>query len=179
MNFKQQKTYWKRAAEHHLQIGHSDAAQHFSTFEPSKVLKELNNMLYPALMFERPEERLADGHSDNIRLNSSGAILVIKKAAKDDQVDIDAAFDECYDIAHDMVAKMLNDRKKSNQSGVTEPESLLKELDLATVSIREVGPVFDSCFGWRVDYTFNGVDSLFFDESKWLSGTETTFNYND
>jgi len=178
MNYIHQKNYWKRAAEHHKLIAHTTTNTHFGMYEPIMVTLPLKDMEYPCLLFEKPVEKLQDGGSDNIRNDAAGGILILQKASKSDAVDIQDAFDNTYAIACDMRSKMLNDRKKANQDGVTAPESMLKHLNLNTVIMQEVGPVFDSLFGWRIDYTFNSPEDLELNENNWLPDTETKFNYS-
>lgn len=177
MDLSNQKTYWQKAAEHHIDVQHTADNKHFCVFTVEDALSSIKDLEYPAICLEIPEENLADLNSDNIRANSSGAILVVTKATQGNHAEITQAFLDMYVIASDMQSKMLNDRKKANQQGRVAPESLLKHLDLNTVRMVEVGPVFDSCYGWRVEFAFNGPKNLTLDEAKWLTGTETKFNH--
>jgi len=179
MNLSEEELYFENTAKRLIAIQHTATKKHFCTFSVEEALSSLRDMLYPALCLEIPIEKLSDALSDNIRAITSGGVLILKKVAQPNPQEIVAALKETYVIASDIESKMLNDRKKADQQSSTYPENLLKHLDVNTLLLTDVGPVFDSCYGWRLDFQFNGPKNLELDESKWLPGTETKFNYRD
>jgi hypothetical protein len=179
MDLANLELYFERAATNNKAIQHTAQKKHFITFSVEDALSSLKNIEYPALCLEIPNERLSDQLSDNIRAISSSAIVIIKKVGKINPADIVIALKETYIIASQMQSKILNDRKKANQPGRTTPESLIKHLDVNSIQLVDVGPVFDGCYGWRLEFQFNGPKNLELVESDWLPGTETKFNFRD
>lgn len=177
MRLAQAKAYWKKAATNNLAVQHTEEEKHFFTFTVEDALSSLKNINYPAVGLETPVHRFGDGLSDNIRLLSSGGVLIIKHAPQGNAVKVEEAMLETEEIALQMVSKMRNDRLKANDVGVASPEKLMKHLDLFKVKIEEVGPLFDSCYGWRIDYEFNNPTNLELDEDKWLPATETKWTF--
>ncbi len=166
------KTYWQKAATNNLLILHTESAKHFCSFTAEEALSSLKNIKYPALCLELPAMGLNDGLSDNIRLISNGAVLILSHAKQGDNVAIAKVMIDTEVIVLQLVSKILNDRKRANETGRSSPEKNMKHLDLNKVRWVDVGPVFDSLYGWRLEFEFNGPIPTELDESKWLPGTE-------
>jgi hypothetical protein len=170
------KSYWKRAAERNIAIAHVDSTnKHFSFFTPEEALADIKDAKYPYLAAELPEIRLNDNLSDNVRMVYSGGVLILKKVTQANVLQIQAAYTEMFPIAIQLVTKLYNDRKKANDSGSTPPESLLKHLELSSINLVEVGPVFDGCHGWRINYQINTPANLDLNESEWTGETKWKF----
>jgi hypothetical protein len=169
------KTYWQKAATNNLLIQHTESSKHYCSFTAEEALSALKNIKSPALCLELPEMNLSDGLSDNVRLVSKGAILVLKHAKQGDNAMISQAFLDTEVIVLQLESKMLNDRRRANESDRLSPEKDMKHLDLNKVRWVDVGPVFDSMYGWRLEFEFNGPVNLALDESKWLPGTEVAW----
>ena len=107
----------------------------------------------------------------------NGGVLILDKAPQGDYVKIQAAFQNTFIIAYQLLTKLYNDRRKANDIGTSSPESFLKHLDLQSISLLEVGPVFDGCFGWRINHQFNSPANLDLVESEWTGETKWNF-YN-
>ncbi len=176
LNTTDLKTYWLNAAIRNKAIGHVEGIKkHFSFFTPEEALSTIKNMCDPYLAVELPEVRLVDSNSDNIRSVFSGGILILKGADSTNYSKIQTAYDEMFIIGRQLISKMLNDRKKANDNNIPLPEALLKHLDIQSISMVEVGPVFDNKYGWRINYQLNTPDNLDLDESKWTNETKWNF----
>lgn len=169
------KTYWKKAAINNKAIAHvDDTSIHFICYSAEAALASLKDIEDPVLALELPEMRLSDALSDNVRLNSNGAVLILKGAAQGNSSEIEQVMLETEIIAFELLTKMMNDRRKANDVGFTAPEKYMKHLDLNKVRLVDVGPVFNSKYGWRVEFDFNGPVNLTLDESKWTNETKWT-----
>lgn len=177
MTLPQLKQYWQEAAENHIDIRHTLTEKRFCSFSVEEALASLKDMMYPAICLEMPITRPTDNNSDNILIALDSAILIIQKVEASNHQEIEQAFVDTEVIARDMMSKLLNDRKKAFQDGVTAPRSLIKHLDVTSLELKEVGPIFDTCYGWRLDFKFLTPNSLALDESRWLPDTETKFNF--
>ena len=80
-----------------------------------------------------------------------------------------------FEIAWDMVTKLKNDRRKAFDSAQPSPENLIKHLQLNSIRLTPVGPVFDGWFGWIVNHVISTNKSDQLDESKWEDETKWTF----
>jgi hypothetical protein len=169
------ETYWLHAAQRNNAIAHTDESKHFTTYNVEDALTELKNIKYPLLALEEPEYRIADGLSDNTRLPVTGAILILKRAKAGDYKEIREATQSTFPIAFQMITKLRNDRKRANDSGIPSPENMVKHLDLNTIRMVMVGPVFDGCYGWRVEFTINSPANMNLDESQWTGETKWKF----
>jgi hypothetical protein len=173
MRLSHLKTYWKNAATNNIAIGHDDVSNNkFCVFTAEDALSNLKEMTGLKLCLELPEVSLYDANSDNIRTITRGAVLILNGAMQGNRADIIQVFEQTEVVAYELLSKMLNDRKRANEQGRNAPESLIKHLDLNKVNMVEVGPVFDSQYGWRINYEFNSPVNLELDESKWLEGSE-------
>lgn len=167
MNPEQYKSYWKIAAIKHKSIMDRENDPHFCTYGVEHILSELRNINSPALVLEDPEYRPADGLSDNVMLQMSGAVLVLKKCITGDWADVELAKAEMFNIAWDMMTKLQNDRRKAFNIGRPDPESLIKHLDINSIELVPVGPVFDGWHGWRLNHVVKTNKSDRLDPNNW------------
>ncbi len=176
LNLSDIKTYWKNAAIRNKAIGHVEGGEkHFSSYTAEEALATIKDMKYPYLAAELPEIHMGDANSDNVRMNFNGGILILKKATAGDYLKIQAAYDEMFIIGRQLLTKLYNDRKKANDYNIPMPEAMMKQLDIPLLNMVEVGPVFDSCYGWRINYQINTPDNLELDESEWDGETKWKF----
>jgi hypothetical protein len=171
------KQYALNIATNNLLIGHTPSNKRFSTYTAEDVLTDIKDMTGNILMLELPEFNIKDELSDNVRNVTTGAILLLKKAQQGNYIEVQSAYDTTLPIAVQALSKMQNDRKKANQPGAVSPESKMKHLDLNTVNIVDVGPVFDGWYGWRINFQFNSPINLTLDESQWKPGTEIKWTF--
>lgn len=167
--------YWKHVAERNIAIGHSEESKHFSFFSSEEAITSIKEMKSPYLAAELPEIKIQDEHSDNVRLNISGAVLILKKVKQANYSEIQEAYSSMFIIAFQILTKLYNDRKKANDGTLSAPESMIKHLDLPTLSMIEVGPVFDGHYGWRINYQLNTPANLDLIESEWTGETKWKF----
>jgi hypothetical protein len=171
MNLVDYKAYGLQIATRHKSILHSAQANHFTVFTAEDVLTGLKDLCSPVLAAELPRTGLLDNGSDNIHTIMKGAYLVLKKVDQGNSDEIIAAYEEMYVIAMDILTKMLNDRKLANTQNRNSPERLVKHLQLNSIELVDVGPVFDGYYGWRLDFPFQSVQNMQLDVNKWNSET--------
>jgi len=68
--------------------------------------------------------------------------------------------DRLENIALDIVSYLVKENK--NQMSL-----LYGKLDINTVKIEKVGPIFDNMFGWNVLYNFKNHEDMTFDPTNW------------
>lgn len=167
--------YAKQIATRCKAIGHVEGVHnHFTLFTPEDVLSDLRGVEYPLLACELPRLRYMDGGSDNEFSQMQCSLLILMPAIQGDAISINQAFNTTYAIAQDIVTKLLNDNKCANITGRPSPECLVNDLNVNQINIVSVEAVFESCFGWQINFPFNNPNTLLLDESKWTG--ETRFN---
>ncbi|MES2590906.1 MAG: hypothetical protein V4608_03390 [Bacteroidota bacterium] len=167
MTLSDYKAYAEQCATRNKSIQHTPTSKHFTVFTAEDALSELKSIKSPVLAAELPRIRLGDSLSDNVHTIMDGAFLIIKKAKQGDSTEVITAYEEMFVIAMQVLTKIKNDRSFANEPGRSSPEKLIKNLRLQDVSIVDVGPVFDSYYGWRIDFPFQSTINLELDESKW------------
>lgn len=175
MTLAELKQYGLNIATNNLLIAHTSSDKHFASYTPEEVLTDIKSIKGIALMLELPEFSMNDQLSDNIRLITNSAFLILKKAKQGDYADIQSVYDSTATIAFQVLTKIYNDRKKANDTGVTSPESKLKHLEVNTLNLVDVGPVFDGWFGWRINLQFNSPINLTLNEDEWTDETAWQF----
>lgn len=171
------KAYWKTAATNNLLVGHTATAKHFTCYTLEDSLSSLKNTVYPVVALEIPETGFGGEDSDNIHHDTTGAVLLLKHTKQGDYLAIQQAMEDMEELGMQMISKLYNDRKKANDDGITAPESLIKHLVFRSIKLIEVGPVFDSCYGYRLEFAFENPINLALDESKWKAATETKWTF--
>jgi len=144
--------YWKNAASRHVSIQHTSGNPKFLTYGVETVLTEFKNVGSPMMALEDPEYGIVDPLSDNVLLQMSGAVLVLKKCLDADYAEIEIAKQEMFEVAFDLFTKLQNDRRKATDPLTPSPEKLIGHLVLGSISVIAVGPVFDGWYGWRLNH---------------------------
>lgn len=117
----------------------------------------------PALLLESHSLGL-DENSNKVTTFANRAISFLildftgKADAYDDQEEV---LDNIENIALDICGyfKMINgDPSQRKSYGM---------IDLSTVEIEKVGPIFDNMYGWNVRYQLKNHEPMCYEESKW------------
>lgn len=169
MTLADYKAYGEQIATRSLELLHSANNRRFTVFTVEDALTELKNIKSPCLVAELPRISFSDSGSDNIHSVMRGAFLIVKKCKQGDSNQIIAAYEEMFLIATDICSKILNDRKRANETGRPAPEKLVKHLVVNEMGLVDVGPVFDGYYGWRIEFPFQSTINLELDETKWNS----------
>lgn len=175
MKYSQYIAYFKTCAINHKVLAHVENTHH--TFYEIDIENILNGMklknLYTSMLVERPEVRVYDEKSDNIRKIITGAFVILKEAKMGDFLSRENAMDECEEIASDIVSKLLNDTKKTKQSSAYTPRVVV---DSNSIKFQPIGPILTNHYGWRVEFAINSTFNigLHLDINKW--NNETPFN---
>jgi archaellin len=130
------------------------------------------DMVDMCLMLECPEIRLVDQKSDNLRQYINGAFLVIQEVKKGDIVDKKTVLNNTLIVSEQIVAKMINDNKKSLQNKNYTP--VMRGLDTSSFHWQKVGPELSNHFGWRCEFILNQsfTNNLQLNEADWNHETK-------
>ncbi len=174
MTFEEYKQYGEQCATRNKVIGHTPKQPHFIVFTAEEALSSIKNVLSPLIAAELPQIRFIDNGSDNIHTMMNGAFLALKKCQQGNTKEIMAAYQEMYLVALDMFRKFLNDRRMALVPGRPSPECLMKNLQVGDIQMGDVGPVFESYYGWRIDFPYQSTIDSDLDVSKWINETAFT-----
>lgn len=174
MNVTDYINYFRDAAISNKLIGHTlNGKESFHRFDFEQVLgKVKSNFVGVNLIIEPPTYRASDALSDNPRKNLNGAFLIVKTAKKGDDADEVNSITITESIAWQLVAKMRNDVKKYNLDK-SHPNKLTG-LDLNSINMEDVGPIYGNSFGWRVNFIMNQsfTNNLVLNDADWYNDTK-------
>lgn len=151
--FQRYTEYFEKLATECLAIAHSEEKKRFVLIDIDEVINGLrtkidfNNF---CLLLEAYETSLPANTVDNIRQRCSGAFMVLK------HVPAKGSDQERYDVlqeAEEIVFTLLS-RLKKEASENLQQKTIPNWIDFNSININKVGPLWDSCYGWRVMFTF-------------------------
>jgi len=150
--FSQLVQYFERLASEHKKINHSPTQKHFFRFELDEIFTGLGNGInYPALIMEGYGFTLADQRSDNSYKKRECAFVLLQHVPDPGDYDlIHKVWDDLEEIGDDIIARMVNDKRK--------PGSPMRDFGIETVAASMLSTEFGNLYGIR--YTFN-IDSHF------------------
>lgn len=180
MKFKEYIEYWEQAARSNKAISHNPSTGKIS-FKRMNIDDVWNSVKLDlkdkVMIVENPEIRTYDGGSDNYRKMMSGGVLFIEEVKLGDVNDELNKLDALETITEQFAAKIVNDVRKFKQN--QNHTWKIKGLDLNTIALNKVGPLFGNWHGWRLTFTFNQTfaDRLFLKNEEWIN--DTAFSIND
>jgi hypothetical protein len=119
---------------------------------------------YPCLWLESPDISVKDNKSDNVQGDFRGAFNIISHAKTDDYEAQDSAMETNFQIASEVISRMVKDRRGR------EPDSPMFNLDLSSIVMLPINSMMiDNDFGWRVEFLINNNLNFCYDSTKWNS----------
>lgn len=116
----------------------------------------------PALLIESHSIKLDENQNKTTSFADRAiSFLILDFTGKADSYDRqNEVLDATEQIALDIVAyfkKLYNERDK-----------LFQNLDLTSIAIEKVGPIFDNMYGWNVTYTLKNQEPMIYETDKWV-----------
>ena len=116
---------------------------------------------YPCLWLESPDINVRDNKSDTIQADFRGALNIISNCATDDYEAQDAAMESNFQIAVEVISRMVRDRRGRS-------ETPMFNLDLNSIQMLPINSMMiDNDFGWRVEFLLSNHLNICYTESKW------------
>lgn len=153
--------YFKKLAEEHILIGHSDKEKHFYRFEIDEVLSSLKTINYPALILEGYSYSFHDNKSDNVIKERKCAFMLLGHL--NDNGDYDAMhelWDLQEEICDDILSRMKADKRKPDCTAV-------RDFDLNSVEVKLIANEMDKNYGIRCTFTVSSSRNMEMDPDKW------------
>lgn len=156
--------YFRSLAVSHHMLQHNPLSELKDTPEPDKrfykwdadeVIGGLRTELsFPALIIELYENQLSGASEADIRQRPSGAFTVIDHAKERNIPAQQAAYDKCEKIMMELLQQIWQDvygTPNRKQSLCAPP---FKEFLFTNANINPTGLLFQSHYGWRVEFQF-------------------------
>lgn len=166
MTYSRLVDYFEAVATNHKQILHSAQNKRFFGIDLSDLVNSLKHIgATPCLALERPFYSTG-GQYANVRLIKNAAIMIFDRYTDPlDYARIETVYNTCYQIAEDVIAKMIKDAKVYDE---TAADYLLPGLNPSTFSIEPIplGYADGGLTGVRLSWQFSaGLER--FDADKW------------
>lgn len=159
------EAYMKDMAIHHTAIAHTELSKSFLRDSITNLLTSTRNGLQVkekyVMVMENPEGRLTDNLSDSPKDYQAFAFWIAKHVPKDDALAEKEIRTVAKKIGLQIIAKM-----KKDCVAIPRPTAL-KWMDLGSVSYNPIGPLLDSCYGYRFELTIHDQVNLTHDPANW------------
>jgi hypothetical protein len=152
--------YFRQLAINHSLIMHNPLAEtedaavgsnRFARFSTEEVISGLRTKVsFPALMIELYELNISNENLYDVKGNYKAAFSIFASAPSQDSKKIEEAYVLTEKIMLDMLKRIWQDHYGSNIDKCNTPFSLFA-FDGEMIP---VGPVFDSEYGWRYEFSF-------------------------
>lgn len=156
MNTSTYSAYFRNLAIKHTLLRHDPLSEqgsapgkkHFFRFSTDEIITGLRSKInFPALGLELYEKTTGN----NVKGTYDGAFSVLCTADAEDYSAVEEAYDISEKILHDILAKIYQDHYGPITSRCGTP---FQFFDFDNLKIMSMGPVFDSQFGWRCEFSF-------------------------
>ena len=161
--------YFETVARNHKGIGHTDQEKHFTHVEMGELENDLVARLKPVILAITAPSYQASGNHANLRWTVSGGLFLLDKL--EDQNNFDKAQElitGCRDIAEDIQAKMIKDRKDWDAAN---KRHVLPGLEENSFQIRPLHFEWRPMVGVMMSFSWNHPRARF-DLSKWNNETD-------
>lgn len=172
MNYSSYVAYFEQVARKHKLIGHNPPEnKRFFGIDLSDLSNSLKDVgETPCIGLERPFYNTSGQHA-NVRIRKTGALMVFGRNNDPfDFIGLEYAFNGCYQIAEDIVAKMIKDAQVYDDAA---KDYLLPGLNADNFSIEPMPPGYadGGIVGVRLSFTFDEGADLF-STDKWHNETD-------
>ncbi len=163
-NSSEYEAYFKQMAIDHVEILHDDDSNpHFYLADISEIVTELRSGFDQyVVILEHYEAYGQDNNTEFKTKQKTGAIMILKHVSPRDmeRSDVTDALDWAESVGWQFMARMDRD---SYQVG----HDLYHLFTLNDVDIQKVGPLYESYYGYRFEFSWTDKEDIRYDESKW------------
>jgi len=166
MTPKKYISYFKDIATKHKGIRHSDTEKRFFRMNIDELLGTgmRSDARFPLMVLENFEGGIYDGDSDNHLKRLEGAFVLLDKVPQGDFNKEADAYERMEKIGIEIFTRMDHDQKMFPKDA----NSTMIKFEVNSTKWFKVGPIMDSCYGWR--FSFSLLDSIDFryNPEEWL-----------
>jgi hypothetical protein len=160
--------YLKGLATQFRDIGHTPENPRFSRMNINDIYSDIKTNLdttHAVMIVEMPEGALTFTN-DALMDQSFGAFLIVRNVNRKEPEQLEATYDELKILAMEVVMK-IHYEKHRRLKGDKSYDFHTQFFELSKVKYQPVGPVINSCYGWRVEVDLTDTVPLSIDPSKW------------
>ena len=161
--------YFEGLAAKHKPIGHTPEAPRFAELDMDELLSTLKTKMdttHPVMLFMMPEGSMGWRNNQVVDVNRA-EFYILKNVGKPDPAKRKAILQSCKTIARDICVR-IHFEKTSQNTVVNSPyPKFVRSFDLNQVRYFRVGPVFNACYGWRVELDFDDTAPPRLTDSDW------------
>lgn len=110
---------------------------------------------YPAMIAEYPDLPLSDNKANTV-FNPISGITILKSVAKGRPDEKKQALMETERIMLAVISQIRKDRKEGKIF-----------IDTNNLELNKIGPMWDNCFGWRMEFKYEHWVDLTYQEEEW------------
>lgn len=169
MTIAEYDTYFEDIAKRLKAVQHTDQQPRYANYHIEEVLTGLRadlDMRDYCLLQEDIEGKIVGKANENADNLQSGAVMILRHVALDDFKEERVVLDKALKLAIQVAAKMVKDKEISILT--KDLPKFLRGLDISMFSYQKVGPVFDRCFGYRLEFQYVDSTNLIMDPEEWI-----------
>lgn len=169
MTYSQYVAYFEAIAKNHKSILHNPPEnKRFFGIDLADLQNSLKSIgETPCIGLERPFYSTNGGHA-NVRLQKTGALMVFGRNNDPyDFIGLEYTFNGCYEIAEQIVAKIIKDAKVYDNS---KKDYTIPGIDVSSFSIEPMPPGYadGGIVGVRLSFSLN-EPLMLFDKDAWYN----------
>lgn len=167
MTVAEYDAYFEPIATKLKAIRHSPTKRRFAHYHIEEVLTGLRehlDMTDFCLLLEDLEGRIISKADEAINDVQSGALIIARHVPHDDFAGERTAIDNALKLCRQVAARMIADKAMAIQG--SKPR-FLRGLVVSGFSYQKVGPLFDHCFGYRLEFQYTDTAALIIDPDQW------------
>lgn len=167
--FSEYCDYFEDLATKAKAIAHTSEAPRFAILDIDDILSTQRTGLdftNPVLILENPEGELGWIHNQLSDVKY-GAFHILKNVPRNDPEKKRAVMDECMILGRQIISRMQYEKTSQHKDADSPYPVMLRFFVLDRLKYNKIGPLFDSCFGWRFEFQFAKQTPLPFDSDEW------------
>lgn len=161
-------SYFEGLATKYKPIGHTPEAPRFAEMDMDELLGSLKTGLdttHPVMLFMMPEGSLAWRHNQ-VDDNNRAEFYILQHLGKTDPVKRKAILQSTKVIFRDILYRIQFEKYQLNKGSELYPK-FVRAFDLNQVRYFRVGPILNSCYGWRIELDFQDNAPAVLTDSDW------------
>lgn len=147
--------YFRQLARRHHKLLHDPQVKgqsRFARWSSEEVLEGLRaKITFPAMLVELYELTTKSEQAYSVGAYYKGAVSIFATGKDGDYNSIEAAYDLAEEILNDVLAQMWQDHYGPDKDRCNTP---FRSLNFDGMNIIPAGPVWESQYGWRCEFSF-------------------------
>jgi hypothetical protein len=168
INYSSLSAYFEELAAKYKPIGHTPENPRFAEMDMDELLSALKTGLdttNPVLLFMMPEGAMGWRNDKVVDLNRA-EFYILQHLGKPDPAKRKAILQSCKEIARAILVRIQYEKYQLHK-GLGDHPTFVRSFDLNQVRYFRVGPIMNSCYGWRIELDFEDTAPALMKDSDW------------